>query len=481
MLLASIALASSAFSAHASASPAYVVAVAKSVADDAEWRRVVDALVTKHGGASAVPVVTFDAAHPESLVEPLSTLHPRHLAIVVPPAEAGRAFVGGVHRAARRLDDDPYGDVRWGIVTAASADGALRLASHAEPLVMRRAAGTADFPMRLFDSSVWWSEEAAWSFTLHSSDAPNRTLDEKSIGPAVAAALNERPVDLVLSGGHATERGLELGFRKPAGRIGPKDGRTVVECADHSVIPLASPSPKAWIGVGNCLIGNVNGPSSAACSFVDDFGVRAHVGYVVVTWFGRGGWGTLSWFTDQPGRYTLNDAWFLNNQMIVDELVRRWPQLADLKLADATFDGWIDDDPDRFGAAVARAVAGRVPQSELKDLVGLLWDRDAVSYIGDPAWDARLATRDAGWTSRDDSSSGELRIEVRADADAHGVPPAFFPRQRIINPTLVAGAEFDPLVTDDFCIVRKASDLTNGATVDVRIAAGKERGASGAP
>ena len=382
----------------------YTVAISAEAEADPAWKAVADALVAKHGGERMVARVTFDAAKPESLIQPIRSAESRLLAVVLKPEQAGRAFVGGLHRAMRKLDEDPRSDLRWGMITARTAAGAMRLVTDTKPLVARHALGTADFPMGIFASAVWWSEESAWHFTMHEesegeSASPgtakaerkttSRTLDQDSIGKAVADAINTRQIDLVLTGGHATERGLELGFRKPAGRLGPKDGAIAITCIDGTVLDINNESPKAWIGVGNCLIGNVDGPDSAAAMLVEDFGVRAHVGYVVVTWFGRAGWGTLKWFTEKPGAHTLHAAWTYNNDAIIDELVRRWPQLAEMNIGDVTFEGWLENDPDRFAAAVRREAGDLVPEGELKDLTGLFWDRDAVSYIGDPTWDIR--------------------------------------------------------------------------------------------
>ena len=449
--------------------PAYAVAIGDEAAKDPAWKAVAEALVAKHGGAANVPLVTFNPAKPESLIEPLKPIHPTYLAIVVRPSEAGRDVVGGIHRATRKLDDDPYGDTRWGLVTGRTPEGAMALAKQSAPLSMTSAAGTADFPMQLFPKHWWWSEEGKHSFTMHPDGGEAKPkLDAMALAKDVADAVNAGPIDLFLSSGHATERGLELGFRQRAGRIGPKDGKIVVECVDGSVLPVSSTNPKAWIGVGNCLIGHVDGPDSAACTLIDSFGVRAHVGYVVVTWFGRGGWGTLSWFTDQAGRYTLNEAWFLNNQAILDELLRRFPAFVD-----RTFDGWSQDKPEQFAANVAREAGHlglQLDENAMRDLAGLLWDRDAVAYIGDPAWDARIAPHEQPFTIRDESTAKEMRIGLAMDKESRGVPPAFFPSVAFAKPTIAEGQELDPLLTDDFCMLRKANDLKPGtrATLVVR-------------
>lgn len=375
--------------------PDYVIAISSKAAADPAWKAVADALAERHRRDAAIIRVSFESGRPETLIDPLQKAEARYLAVVVTPEEAGRAFVGGLHRAMRKLDEDPRCDVRWGIITARTAAGATKLAADAPSVIARSAFGTADFPMNLFERAWWWSEESAWHFTMHErkpgEPEVERPMDEASVGRMVAEAINGRPIDVVMTGGHATERGLELGFRKPAGRLGPKDGVMAVQCLDGTTIKVDSPSPKAWIAAGNCLIGNVDGPDSTAATLVEDFGVRAHVGYVVVTWFGRAGWGTLKRFTEHPGIHSLNEAWTYTNDDIVDELAKRWPALEEINVGDVTFAGWLENDPDRFAAEVTRELGDRVPASDLKDLIGLLWDRDATSYIGDPMWDIRLA------------------------------------------------------------------------------------------
>jgi zinc protease len=246
--------------------------------------------------------------------------------------------------------------------------------------------------MRLFERAAWWSEEAPLRFTLHANGAADRPLTDQDVGDAVAAMMNAPRLDLLMTGGHATERGLELGFRKRAGWFGPKDGRMVVRCADGRTLPVEQRSPKAWMGVGNCLLGHVDGPDSLAAVAVEDFGARAVVGYVVVTWYGRGGWGTLERFTHDPGARTLNEAWSENCDAIVSELARRFPGAERF-----TCPAWDAGDLEGFERAVnAWAEAHGIAEADRRDLAGLVWDRDAVLYVGDPAWDLRVGAQGPG-------------------------------------------------------------------------------------
>jgi zinc protease len=370
------------------ATPGYAVAIGRAASADPAWLEVAEALRTKHGVEA--PVIEFDESSDAGRVALVQALRQRGstmLSIVLHPARAGRDVSAPLQRALRTIDADPEADVRWGIITARTAAGAQRLVAHTQPLTMSLAAGTADFPMQRFDHSAWWSEEAAHRFTLHHDGASvDAGLTERTIGDAAHAVLRAPRIDLLMTGGHATERGLELGFRRPAGAVEPRDGTLVVRCHDGRVLPLTDASPKAWVGAGNCLLGHVNGPDALAAVAIESFGVRAHVGYVVVTWFGRGGWGTLDRFTKEPGVRTLHEAWHENTDAIVAELARRWPGSESLVI-----DAWQRDDVNAFGREVAAWMKERsIPDADARDLAGLLWDRDAVVYLGDPSWDARV-------------------------------------------------------------------------------------------
>ncbi len=362
--------------------------MSKAVASNPAWVEVAEALRKKHGVES--PVIEFDEGSESGRAALVTALRARHatmLAVVLPPDRASRAVTAPLHRALRTIDPDPEGDVRWGVITARTAHGAKALAQHQTPLTMSIAAGTADFPMGLFDHSAWWSEEAAHRFTMHhDGEAVDSALNAATIGDAAARVLNAPRLDLVMTGGHATDRGLELGFRRPAGAVAPQAGKLVVRCDDGRVVPMEQASPKAWIGAGNCLLGHVTGPDALAAVAVESFGVRAHVGYTVVTWFGRGGWGTLERFTKEPGDRTLNEAWHDNQNAMVGELARRWPGSETLVI-----DAWQHDDTTGFSEAMSAWMKEHgTPAADARELAGLVWDRDAVVYIGDPAWDARV-------------------------------------------------------------------------------------------
>ena len=107
----------------------YIVVVSRETREDPGWNRVVKALVANHEGAA---VVSYDK-HVEESLDALRERHPRYTCFVATPTEAGRQFVADVHRLTRRLDEDPYTDTLWGVLTGYDSDNALRIAKHKVP------------------------------------------------------------------------------------------------------------------------------------------------------------------------------------------------------------------------------------------------------------------------------------------------------------------------------------------------------------
>lgn len=104
----------------------YVVAVEKGTDADPAWHAVVDALKAKH----AAEVLVYDGnANLHALLPGLKESKPKHVCFVTKPETAGRDLVVKAAQLLRQIDDDPYGDAIWGIVTGYSAEDALKVVS----------------------------------------------------------------------------------------------------------------------------------------------------------------------------------------------------------------------------------------------------------------------------------------------------------------------------------------------------------------
>ncbi len=81
--------------------------------------------------------------------------------------------------------------------------------------------------------------------------------------------------------------------------------------------PIRSDNPKVYLPVGNCLMGHIDGPDAMALAFLNSAGVNQMIGYTVPRWYGYAGWGLLDYFVEQPGRFTLAEAFYANEQALV--------------------------------------------------------------------------------------------------------------------------------------------------------------------
>ena len=135
-----------------------------------------------------------------------------------------------------------------------------------------------------------------------------------------------------------------------------------------------------------------------ALAFMNSAGVYQMVGYTVPTWYGYAGWGMLDYFVEQPGRFTLAEAFFANQQALIHRLATCFPGLGKGR--------------DRAGSPAGRTKLPRQAQKAgltWQDAQGLLYDRDSVAFYGDPAWEARMAP-------------GPLGLGADADGEGRHVP-----------------------------------------------------------
>ena len=101
----------------------YAVVVSKATHANKDWEPVVNALVKKY----KAKVIEFEGNVGGVLGE-LRAQFPRYTCFVATPKEATGAFVAQVHQLTRKLDEDPYTDTFWGVLTGFDAANALAIA-----------------------------------------------------------------------------------------------------------------------------------------------------------------------------------------------------------------------------------------------------------------------------------------------------------------------------------------------------------------
>ena len=331
-------------------------------------------------------MIVFDTSVDEALPE-LRRQFPRYACFVAKPTETGREFVIAINRLTRRLDDDPYTDVLWGILTGYNAECALRIAQYSKPLVIHRVAAATEVELSLCNEGVWYSElDQSKAFRKEAGEEPRPIKRQADSTKHLVDALNEYHADLFITAGHASEHDWQIGYNYRNGTFGCQDGLLFGEDTNGTKWPVDSDNPKVYLPVGNCLIGHIDGPDCMTLAYMNSAGVNQMMGYTVPSWYGYAGWGMLDYFLEQPGRFTLAEAFFANQQALIHRLATCFPgaETAETKGEDLPAEHKPSAQADELGLTS-------------QDGVGLLYDRDVVAFYGDPAWEVRTAPAKAAW------------------------------------------------------------------------------------
>lgn len=452
----------------------YAVVVSDATYADPAWRPVVDALVAKH----AATVVRYAGTVTASL-ESLKQIDPRYACFVATPAECKRSFVVAVHRLTRRLNDDPYGDLVWGIVTGYTPADALRVARVSRPLTIRKAGAGTSIDLGKFDAGEWFSESAAGQYVTKAGDG---ATVKHTDGPAdstrdVVDYLNTGSPDVFVTSGHASERNWALGYNRKKGQengqFRVKNGQMYGIGLDKKAYPVHSDNPKVFFAIGNCLMGHVDQPDCMALGWIGSGGVDQFVGYTVVTWYPKSmGWRVYNYLFDLPGQYDVAESFYFANQTVIHDLATEFPKSLPLDIDLPDDDHGKPDDGIEHVQAELNAKGGDVPERRKQDNLGLMWDRDAVVFYGDPLWDARLAAHSPlVQTAVTRDAEGTYHLTATSAAKMKLTKPlgVLLPQRvsHVRDVAVVGGGDLKPLVAGNFAMLFGLKAVEPGVTYEV--------------
>ena len=458
----------------------YRVVVSKSAAADPAWRAVANALAAKydkHPYSSSVVVENLtNATH--SLHSKYST--PRYVAFVMKPEEATAQTLFALHAMMKSLDDDPYYDAVWGIVTGPTAEAAMRLAA-AKGVHPRTALTTTGVDFRPYDDATTISDAYAPDSKREEYNKPVKPvaiIEKRGGAPAATrivrgdttaefvAAWNALDPELLVTSSHASQRNLEMPFS--TGNIVPRDGKlwslpdkrlidyatgqaTSNATAQAAAAPLAEPKrDKIWIAAGNCLIGDYKDNDSMAAAMIDYGRIVQFMGYVKTTWFGEIGWEMLAQFAEN--RATASEAWYFAGQNL------------------------------------ERKLALMKKDERSMNYAGRFWDRDGTAFWGDPALDASLETERPGQPAKLTGIKARAGIRLTFEAlenleakedkveEVHIVHPFGIILPRIPEPYQVKSeTSLGIFAADDFALVTSWPAMKKGDKLDVWIGSSRGR------
>ncbi len=456
----------------------YQVVVSKAADADPAWRKVADELHKKYAKtplASRIAVANPTEAAPLLREVPLGFDKPDFVAFVMKPEEATERTVYALHAMMKSLDDDPYYDAVWGIVTGPTPEAALRVAT-AKPIHPRSALSTTGVNFAPFTDATTLSDGYAPGFKREDYALPNKPVAvyEKRDGKesamrivrgdstsVFASAWDELDPELVVTSSHASQRNLEMPFS--TGNIVPRNGelwslpdKKLIDyttgqadasaSAQAAASKLAAPKrDKVWIAAGNCLIGDYKDANSMAAAMIGYGRVVQFMGYVKTTWFGEIGWETLAQFFERGA--TAAEAWYFAGQ----NLERK------LSLMDKRY--------------------------RTQNLVGRIWDRNATILWGDPALDASLeesqAPRKARLTGKRTRAGVVLTFTALEDMEAkedkveevHVVHPFGIILTRRPKAYEVKGDTkgLGVFAADDFALITSWPAMKKGESIQIRL------------
>lgn len=465
----------------------YLVVASEAVMNDTEWAAVANSIAAKHNAA----IVTFDKA-PREAIDAIREAYPRYVAIVDKPENIGRDYVIDLHHLCREIDDDIYGDFLWGIITGYDAAAAERMVNNStEPLVIKDAVATI---MELnsakwFDNYAWVDDhtKGLWGYKRgRDGEIVTDTVAPEEVLTKFTELYETYDPDLVVTAAHATQRNLEMPYS--LGNLKPRDGELYAEDrftgAEWDI--KQSGKRKVYAAVGNCLIGDINNTrESMAIAWMNDANASTMIGYVVTTWHGRSGWGALKYWVTSPNRYTLAEATFLNQQDFLHQQHQWYPELIDERYDFSSDDFWKELE---MAGTRLEEVLGReldFNNAEDWDMIGFWHDRDVLAYYGDPKLSVMLQSveneRDYSVTSKMDGKEYIITIATNEEFSLErmrgakfkqehvlDLPFSYFFPERLTNPRLAEGEEWDVALDENFILVYNANFEPN-STYQIRL------------
>lgn len=451
----------------------YAVLISAATAQEPGWKAVAQALLEKYPGAKLCELPELSE---EACAKALRESQPRYAAVVLRPQEITQAATNALHRAARRIDDDPYGDCIWGIVTGYDAEHALRIARGRGTVLLSRLLTLAQPDNSRFEHSCCMSEDsglpiyerngAATTTTTHdASTQEGQQALQDGLQDRFADRLTKHNPQLIISATPSTPFSLEMPLCK--GLIFPCGNRFYSVGCQHLIAFASAHQPamegkpdalqslaeamhfapiepdeheRVWLALGPGAMGDARGSrQSMVITAVSAYGCHQFVGMTLPSWYGATAKNVLHFFMEHTDRTTLAEAVFLANQLLIAKTLSIDPRLLDVQLQGQGIGAQLQSDLNASGV--------RVSGEQAQDVAGMVLERDALVFYGDPA-------RPAIITSARKHAPLELVSTpvpaLRAERDFTGPAAIIFPKRQD-EPTIPT-AEQDCIRTENFLL-----------------------------
>lgn len=469
----------------------YAVLVSSTVRNDAEWHKVALDLQKLHNAS-----IVYFAQHPEDCEEQLREISPRYVAIVDQPQNINDRYIMRIARLSRRMDSDIYADWLWGIITGYDAESAARMVSNSvKPLEIHNCVSDI---MEL--ESAKWFDNYAWvddHVKARAGEKRGMTSEVKTYNfnfddelNVLARYFHDIDPDLIVTATHANYGLLTVPFMPAEKSMFVSDKGVIWKSfGREKTEPVRFTGKRnVYFPVGNCLIGGMNNDSnSMPPAWIKSANSAAMAGYVVPTWYGRNGWGGLKYWLTMPGRYTLPQAIFLNQQDMMAQM-NKWHKnfhKIDYPFGEADSVSQTDYTEAEFALASQRIKQKTGIQEVSNDMIGFLYDRDVLAYYGDPLWNVRLQQlkneNDYTVTQKRKGNTVTVTIKTKPNfsltrlkgdhfKEEHvlDLPFSVFFPERLKNPRLADGEQWDAAMDENFLLIYNP-DFKPSSTYSIRL------------
>ncbi len=326
----------------------YAVVCSEAAYSDNGWKSVADSLVKKHAAKGECRLFKWKSEVGEVKTS-LGNFNPDYIAFIAKPVtECNTSFIVAVHRLCRTLDNDPYGDAVWGIVTGYKAEDALRAVSESLHIkTVLAASGNLSYepPIERFYQAIgmtcdsYTKTDYLFNGKRGSVYTENKRPDnEQDRIKIVSKWLNSESlnisiqgkgtidgaVDCIITGGHGNvnlwqchypEAGSEGYMRSSGGKLygSPYSG---------SSIEINAKTPKVYWCASNCLMGNPDNKDNVVYGAFGSGRAVQMFGFIINASAGDEfmAWGVYDRVTKRAGKLTLPQGYFLSNNNALFEI-----------------------------------------------------------------------------------------------------------------------------------------------------------------
>jgi len=312
----------------------YAVVIKQSTYSVTRWKQVCDTLLSRYKGHLFI----WDSALLD-LKEPLASYSPTHICYVCEISTATPSFIMNVlYQFTRILDDDPYSDAIWSVLTG-SAEDAYRIAADTVTHYTKTLlSGTVSSDLSYFTQGLSTHEVTSGLFYIKHPDSilirsytngpVDRTSWLVSMINAGIDSLDHAPADMFITSGHGNYNLWQLHYptQSPEGLF--RSGTSVLTGASASgeYFPVSSSYPRIYFGLGNCNIGQIINDGCMAPNWINKGGAYAYTGYVIEE--GSNSYqhgGTRAYFYKMSRENTWAESWFLANQALQFDIQNATP------------------------------------------------------------------------------------------------------------------------------------------------------------